>query len=262
MIIGLTMCALALLVVPSRSSRARLRSFTAVNPGAPRILPWRWIVAGVVIPAGCLVGGFPGGCAIAILLGTAQLRYRRSVSTAERESSRSALLAGLEVLVAELAVGAHPAAASSVAGEECSGEVGSVFRSAAARARLGGCAAAAFTLPGSRIEREYARIGAVWKVADDHGLALAELLTSVRSDMLGRKRFRQRTESALAGARATATVLAGLPVLGIGLGQLMGASPVRILLGGGLGGIMLLTGSVCIALGLLWTDKITGKVML
>ncbi len=78
--------------------------------------------------------------------------------------------------------------------------------------------------------------------------------------MLGRNRFRQRTEAGLAGARATATVLAGLPVLGIGLGELMGAAPLQVLFGGGAGGVMLVVGTGLVALGLLWTDKITSKV--
>jgi len=54
--------------------------------------------------------------------------------------------------------------------------------------------------------------------------------------------------------------LAGLPVLGVALGQLMGADPLRILLGGGLGGILLLIGTALGCAGLLWTDAITGKV--
>ena len=73
-------------------------------------------------------------------------------------------------------------------------------------------------------------------------------------------RIRARTEAGLAGARATATVLAGLPVLGVGLGQLMGAAPLGILLAGGLGGIMLVVGTALVCAGLLWTDRIAARV--
>ncbi|MGB2720736.1 MAG: secretion protein F, partial [Rhodococcus sp. (in: high G+C Gram-positive bacteria)] len=107
---------------------------------------------------------------------------------------------------------------------------------------------------------ELARLAAAWRVADEHGLALAELLDAVREDMLGRRRFRERTDASLAGARATALVLAGLPILGVALGQLMGANPLQILLGGGLGGMLLLIGTALGCAGLLWTDAITGKV--
>ena len=97
-------------------------------------------------------------------------------------------------------------------------------------------------------------------MAERHGLALADLLEAARSDLLGRIRFRQRTEAALAGARATAAVLAGLPALGVTLGQLMGAAPLRVLLGGGLGGVLLVLGTVLACAGLLWTDGIVGRV--
>ena len=100
----------------------------------------------------------------------------------------------------------------------------------------------------------------MWAIAETRGLALAELLGAVRVDLLGRQRFRQRTEAGLAGARATAAVLAGLPLLGVGLGQLMGASPLSVLFGGGLGGVMLVTGSILLCVGLLWTDRIVRAV--
>ncbi|MFD4181263.1 hypothetical protein ACFWPB_09120, partial [Rhodococcus sp. NPDC058514] len=67
-------------------------------------------------------------------------------------------------------------------------------------------------------------------------------------------------EAGLAGARATAAVLACLPVLGIALGQLMGAGPLRVLLSGGLGGLLLILGTLFVCAGLLWTDRITGRV--
>ena len=60
--------------------------------------------------------------------------------------------------------------------------------------------------------------------------------------------------------RATASVLAGLPVLGIALGQATGANPVGVLTGGGLGGILLIVGTAFIVAGLCWSDRIVEKV--
>ena len=102
---------------------------------------------------------------------------------------------------------------------------------------------------GSRSERKRAR-------------TRAELLAAARLDLLGRIRFRGRTEAALAGARASAAVLAGLPLLGIGLGELMGARPVRLLFHGGLGGVLLLIGVGLVCAGLLWTEAIVRRVVI
>ena len=79
-------------------------------------------------------------------------------------------------------------------------------------------------------------------------------------DIVERRRFTARVESGLAGARATATILAGLPLLGVLLGQLIGARPLAFLLGGGVGGWLLVIGVVLICLGLTWADRITGRL--
>jgi tight adherence protein B len=64
----------------------------------------------------------------------------------------------------------------------------------------------------------------------------------------------------LAGARTTAAVLAGLPVLGILFGELLGAHPLRFLLSGGAGGWLLVAGATLGCCGLMWSDRITGRV--
>jgi tight adherence protein B len=116
-------------------------------------------------------------------------------------------------------------------------------------------------LPDCEIAAELDRVASAWSVAEQHGLALAELLRAARLDLLGRIRFRARTDAALAGARASAAVLAGLPVLGIGLGQLMGAAPLALLVRGGLGSVLLVVGVALICAGLLWTEALVGRVV-
>lgn len=63
----------------------------------------------------------------------------------------------------------------------------------------------------------------------------------------------------MAGARASATLLACLPVLGVALGQLIGAGPVDFLLGGP-GGVLALVGVSLVCAGLLWSDRITARL--
>lgn len=257
---ALVVLAAALLALPSSVSRPRLLAILGSPERVRRRIPWPPIAVVAGVPAALFTVGVFATVAVAVVGGTAWLRHVRGRAARVHDADVNVLLSGLEVMTAELRVGAHPAAACQIAAEECAGEPATVFRAASARARLGGSASEGFLVPDSRVAAEFERIANVWSVAEQHGLALAELLEAARSDLLGRKRFRQRTEAGLAGARATAGVLAGLPLVGIGLGQLMGASPLRVLLGGGLGGMMLVLGCVLVCAGLLWTDRITSKV--
>lgn len=264
---ALVALALALVTAPPQSSRNRLLPREA--GGAAWRLPVRWwplvaaaAAAGVAVLVGPTVGATAG-----VVVVTAVLRLRRSASTRRRDRQLRALLAGLEVAVAELRVGAHPAVACTAAAEEVEGAVAESFRGAAATARLGGSAAEGLVAGvgrggsgGNAIAADMDRAASAWRIAERHGIALADLLDAARSDVLGRIRFRSRVESGMAGARATAVVLAGLPLLGVALGQMMGAAPLRVLLGGGLGGVLLVAGTVLACVGLLWTDRITQRV--
>ncbi|MET7768221.1 type II secretion system F family protein [Nocardia sp. NPDC005366] len=198
----------------------------------------------------------------AMLVGATAVVRRRRVSRDRRRAVESAyVLDALEAVIGELRVGAHPSAAAEIAAAEARGVAARAFATGAARSRLGGSAAEGLRLPEAVVADELDRIADAWQVAEQHGLALAELLTAARTDLLGRIRFRARTGAALAGARATATVLAGLPLLGIGLGQLMGAAPLQVLFDAGPGTVLLPLGAGLVCAGLLWTDAITGKAL-
>ena len=229
---------------------------------AATVPPWSVPACFALGAAGLLLwfGGIWAVSASAVAGGTGWRRYRRRLERDRRADELNWLTTGVEVIVGELRVGSHPATASAVAADECGGIASAALRGAASRARLGGRAADGIVSSDPLLDPELSRLAAAWRVADEHGLALAELLDAVRDDMLGRRRFRERTDAALAGARATALVLAGLPILGVALGQLMGADPLQILLGGGLGGMLLFIGTALGCSGLLWTDAITGKV--
>ncbi|MGV8874096.1 MAG: type II secretion system F family protein [Rhodococcus sp. (in: high G+C Gram-positive bacteria)] len=223
---------------------------------------WSVPIGAALVTAGTIwwLGGIWAVSAAAVAGGTGWSRYRRRLERDRRTTELNWLATGVEVVIGELRVGSHPATASAVAADECGGIASAALRGAAARSRLGGRPADGIATSDPLLNEELARLAAAWRVADEHGLALAELLDAVRADILGRRRFRERTEASLAGARATALVLAGLPILGVALGQLMGADPLAILLGGGLGGILLCIGTALGCAGLLWTDAITGKV--
>ncbi|RVW00282.1 type II secretion system F family protein [Rhodococcus xishaensis] len=262
----------AILVVPTRGARERLRAI-GPHPAARRSVVARgkrWALGrgmspfDLVFPA-CVplvaMGSVGPAVATAIVAATARRRHRRQLLSKRRDRERRNVLSGLDVVIAELRVGAHPAVACETAAADCDGAAAEALRCAAARARLGGSAASGFAANDSGVDDDLRRIANAWAVAEEHGLALAELLDAARSDLSGRIRFRMRAEAGLAGARATAAVLAALPVLGVVLGQMMGATPVRVLLGSALGEILLVIGTALVATGLWWTDRIVDRVV-
>lgn len=196
--------------------------------------------------------------AAAVLVCTLAVRRRRALRRRRRCDEARVLAAALETVAGELRVGAHPVRAFGTAGEECDPPVGEVMRAVAARARLGGDVAAGLRIAGAatRVPLYWERIAVCWQLAADHGLAMATLMRAAHSDIVDRQRFADRLNATLAGARATAVILAGLPPAGVLLGQLVGADPLGFLLGGGLGGWLLLTGVGLIAAGLIWSDRI------
>ncbi len=254
--------AAALLVVPGSPAAQRIQIRRCRNLPVFRHRGVAVAAAGVALS---LLAGVAPALAAAAVAATTLVRLRRRRSAARLDLHRRMLLSGLETVIADLRVGAHPADACDTAARETTGPAADAFRVAAARARLGGSAADGLrsSAPGDGpdgLAGNLARLADAWTVSDRHGLALAELLAAARTDLSARMRIRARTDAGLAGARATATVLAGLPLLGVGLGQMMGAAPVEILLSGGLGGMLLVGGTVLACAGLLWTDHIAERV--
>ena len=103
-------------------------------------------------------------------------------------------------------------------------------------------------------------VSACWSVAQGTGAGLAESLRrAVEAD---REDDDVRTQLAahLSAPRATARMLAGLPILGLVLGIAMGGDPLAWLLGAPLGIGCLVGGLALTALGLLWTSRIAARV--
>jgi hypothetical protein len=80
-------------------------------------------------------------------------------------------------------------------------------------------------------------------------------------DIRWRVRFAATVRAQLAGPRATAAVLTTLPVLGIALGQLIGADPIGVLRGGPLGQVLLVIGVLLLAAGSAWSERILGSAV-
>jgi len=251
--------ALALLIAPG-PPRRRLGGREGHGPARRPA----WILAGVAcVVALILVVPITVVVAFAILALTLAARRRRAVLSARRAAESDALQGALSVLVGELRVGAHPIAAFETAGSEVDGPVATRLNEVAARARLGADVGAGLrdVAAQSMLPAQWERLAVCWQLAQTHGLAIATLMRTAHRDIVERDRYASRVSAGMAGARATAVILAGLPLLGIGLGELIGAGPVRFLLSGGPGGWLLVIGVVLACCGLGWSDRITNRVL-
>jgi tight adherence protein B len=252
--------ALALLIAPT-SSRHRLETLGLIAPARRRVpvapialcggLALAFAVPATVIGAGAMVTA------------TGLLRHRRRGRRRRRAAESVALQAALDVLVGELRVGAHPVAAFGVAADEVDGAVSASLRAVAARARLGADVAEGMRSVARRspLPAHWERLAVYWQLAQTHGLAIAALMQTAQRDIVERERFSARVDAGLAGARTTAAVLAGLPVMGVVLGQFLGADPVGFLLSDGAGGWLLVVGVALACVGLAWSDRITTRVL-
>ncbi|MGB6208578.1 type II secretion system F family protein [Mycobacterium sp.] len=199
--------------------------------------------------------------ATAVLGATGALRYRRRCRGRRGMDEGRQLETAIDVLVGELRVGAHPAQAFAVAADETAGPVAESCRAVAARARLGADVAAGLrsVAETSALPSQWDRLAVCWELAAQHGLAMSTLMRAAQRDIVERQRFSGQVTSAMAGARATAAILAGLPILSVLFGQLIGADPAEFLLAGHAGGWLLLVGITLVCSGLLWSDRITDR---
>jgi len=246
--------AAALLAAPP--PRRRLMPRAARVSGRMPVLVGAAVLAVVLLPPAVVV-------AAAILAATLGARRHRAHRARRRVVDSQRLAAALETLVGELRVGAHPVSAFGVAAAECDGPVGDSLRAVAARARLGADVAAGLraVAASSSAPAQWNRLAVCWQLAAEHGLAISVLMRAAQRDIVERQRFTARVEAGLAGARATAVILAALPVVGVLLGQLIGARPVAFLLGGGVGGWLLVGGVALVCIGLVWADRLTDRML-
>jgi tight adherence protein B len=84
---------------------------------------------------------------------------------------------------------------------------------------------------------------------------------AVEDDLRARLRAEEELRSAVAGPRASATVLAGLPVLGLLMGSGVGADPWRVLTTTGPGTVLLVLGVALELAGTAWTGRLVRRAV-
>ena len=225
---------------PRRSARRRLSGLGL--PGGPLgpAVAGRFVVAGCGLAAavaGLLLAG-PVGAAIAgayAVLGAVTWARRRA--ECRSAAVRTAAVDAIGALAADL------------------------------RAGLPAATALAEALPALRaagdptVARAARLVGGAMQVADRLGAPLAVLLERVDADLRAAERSRATVTAQTAGARATAWLLAALPLGGVGLGYGMGGDPGRVLLHTPLGAGCAFGALLLQCAGLAWTARMCRTAM-
>ena len=96
-------------------------------------------------------------------------------------------------------------------------------------------------------------------VADQLGAPVADVLECCAQGLAEAEEGAGQRRSAMAAPRATARLLAWLPLAGLGLGVLLGVDPLVVFADGGLGTASLLLGLLLMLLGRRWSALLVGR---
>jgi tight adherence protein B len=265
--------------VAAAATAAGLGAALTCRPGAVRLLGRRvehTAGRGPRVPAapGSATAALVGvlGCAVLVaVLGAASLllvaacavvalgagwlhggaRRRRAVARGRRQA-----IEACDALVAELRAGQPPVRALHRAAEHhprlapvaragaLGGDVLPALRQVAGMPGLGGLGV----------------VAAAWQVAEASGSSLVSVLLRVTETLREDDAVAAEVTAALAPARATARLLAVLPVFGLLLGSGLGGDPVALLLGTAVGNALLLAGVLLALAGTVWVERLADRV--
>lgn len=191
----------------------------------------------------------------AVLVAARRLLLRRRV-LAEAARTRAQAVEACTSIVAELGVGCSPLEALEHAARDWP-----VLDVAVHIGRSGGSVPHALRDASSGPGAADLRIiAAAWQIAHRTGHGLADALERVVAELRAAERTRRIVTGELASARATARLVAALPVAALAMGSGAGASPLGFLLTEPLG-LACLAGGLAFGLaGLLWIEAIAASV--
>lgn len=266
----LAAASVGLLTMPAGEGARRLRRLFAADRTAGRpYVPARKGVVVVVVAAAVLLVVQSGALAAGLLVLVAAVAGRRVIGRrrlfVSRGRERARALEALAMLSGDLRAGRSPADALAVAAQAAVGATSKAFAAAASAARLGGDVPAALQaqaqLEPSAVPEVLRGLAACWAVCSVTGSGLSTGVQRLEEGLRAAEGQRRAVAAELAGPRATAALLAALPVAGIALAAALGADPLRILLGTPAGVVCLLLGLSLDALGLLWANRLVARAL-
>jgi len=104
-----------------------------------------------------------------------------------------------------------------------------------------------------------ARIRAAVRLSARTGCSLAAVAGAVEDDLRSRHRLRLELRTATEAPRASAALLAGLPLLGLAMGAGIGADPWGVLTGTAVGQVLLVLGAGLEVAGLAWAGRLISR---
>jgi len=195
------------------------------------------------------------------LLGAERVaRVRRA--RAAREQERQQAGEACAVLAGELRAGRSAAQALTAAADVATGAVRLAVLAASSSAGIGGDVPAALLgkASASAAPELLAGLGACWQVCAGTGSGLAMAVDRLEEGLRAEQGQRLAVAAELAGPRATAGLLACLPLAGIGLAAALGARPVHVLLHTTIGLACAVLGVGLDGLGVWWTGRLVARV--
>ncbi len=117
-------------------------------------------------------------------------------------------------------------------------------------------APAAFPRLSGREPRIWFELAACFDIAEASGCPLADVLTRFAAQLEVEDDAEAARQTALAGPKATVSLLTWLPLMGLGLGIALGVDPFAILVGTPLGLAALAAGAGLTAAGRIWSSRL------
>jgi tight adherence protein B len=173
---------------------------------------------------------------------------------------REASIELCQSLAAELSAGRTPGDALARAVSSVSPPDPAVLAPVVAAARDGGdVAAALLNAAPARGGEGLVRLAACWRVSVAVGGGLTALVERVCASLREAQAHREEVAAQLSGPRATARMLAGLPVLGLLMAAGLGMDPLAFLFGSPAGFVCLVVGLALDAAGVWWTNRLVAR---